>query len=147
MTGKTQQPRDLPSPRGIGDFSAAANSSISAYSAATQAMLKGVAAFNEEIMAFANSRIEENMKAGQALMHCDHLGGAVQLQIDCACGATEQYLAEAGKLAEIATRVTGECWTPLQDRAHEVAEAAEAAAEPEKPKAPAKSKEVVAAAE
>lgn len=153
---KTQQTMNQPPARGLEDIAAATGSNLNAYTEATQAMLKGVAAFNDEILAFANTRMEENMKAGQALMQCGHLGGALQLQLDCACGATEQYLVEAGKLAEIATRVTGEYLTPLQSRAREVAEEAEASLEPEqasetrrpaKAEASAKSKEVVAAAE
>jgi hypothetical protein len=88
---------------------------------ASQAMLRGMAAFQSEMLGFANSRLRAGLEASSSLLE---LRGdprqAATLQLDYARRATEQYLDEAGKLVAIAAQATRECWAPLEEKGREI---------------------------
>jgi hypothetical protein len=87
---------------------------------ASQAMLRGMAALQSEMLAFANARLREGLEASGSLIECrGDARQAVNLQLDFARRATEQYLDEAGKLMAIAAQMTRECWAPVEEKSRE----------------------------
>jgi hypothetical protein len=89
---------------------------------ASQAMLRGMAALQSEMLAFANTRLREGLEASGSLLECrGDARQAVNLQLDFARRATEQYLDEAGKLMALAAQMARECWAPIEEKGREVA--------------------------
>jgi hypothetical protein len=86
---------------------------------ATDAMMKGMAAFGQEIVEFANARLRQNIETSQSLMGCSDITQAFGLQCDFARNATQQYLEEASKLMTLAAEVTRETWEPIEARTRE----------------------------
>lgn len=128
MTTEKKQTRSEPAAELDFESIAAQNSQIlDAYGQATQAMLRGIAAVNEELMTFANAQLRDGMRAGQALMTCDDFTEAVRMQISATRDASERYFSEAGRLLEMAAKINRECCTPLENRARAVMEGLHAA--------------------
>lgn len=120
---KSEQPAEI-------DFESIASlnsQALDAYGQATQAMLRGVAAINEELMSFANAQMRDSMRAGQAMMGCEDFTEAVRLQIGATHTASERYFSEAGRLLELTAKMAREYSTPLENRAREVMEGVQAA--------------------
>ena len=90
------------------------------FAQACQAYAKGVAALNGELMGFVNTCLNRDDELGRALSQCSDWSDAVNLQQDWAQQATQEYLAEAGRLTELASKVTKESWEPVYDRADKV---------------------------
>lgn len=79
-----------------------------------QAMLKGLAKLNEELAGFASTRLKEQVEGSRALAQCGNWSEALDKQMGLARTATEQYLTEASKLANLAAEVSVASWAPLQ---------------------------------
>ncbi len=90
---------------------------------ASEAMMRGVAAINEEMVSFATTRFQENLEMSQSLMHCDDLEKALDLQRNFAQKTAEQYLAEATKLLTLTTQLTQASWEPMQHQAEDALKA------------------------
>jgi hypothetical protein len=82
-----------------------------------QAYFSSLSALNEEMMKFMALRMQHDAEFGQSLAECDNWALAADLQRGWAQEAGEEYFAEAGKLLELASKVTMESWKPVQDRA------------------------------
>lgn len=80
---------------------------------------RGVAAFSEEMTRFTQARLREDTETWQVLAACRNPMDALECQRRYAEKAAEQYLAEAGKLSEIAVSVANENLTALQSEAAE----------------------------
>ncbi len=87
------------------------------FSQACWAYASGVAQLNGELMGFANTRMNRDVELSHALSKCDSWPNAVGLQQDWARQATQEYLAEASKLMELASKVATESWEPAHERA------------------------------
>lgn len=128
MTTEKKQPK-LEKPAEI-DFESIASlnsQTLDAYGQATQAMLRGIAAINEELMAFANAQMRDGVRASQAMMGCEDFTEAVRMQISATRSASERYFSEAGRLLDLTAKMTREYSTPLENRAREVMEGVHAA--------------------
>ena len=90
---------------------------------ASEAMMRGVAAINEEMVSFATNRFQENLEMSQSLMRCDDLEKALDLQRDFAQKTAEQYLAEATKLMTLTTQLAQSSWEPMQHQAEDALKA------------------------
>ena len=83
------------------------------FSQACQAYAIGFAAVNGELINFVNARLKHNVELGEALARCRNWTDAATLQQDWAQTASEEYLAEASRLMEVASKVTKDSWKPL----------------------------------
>lgn len=128
MTTEKKQPKsEQPAEIDLESIAALNSQTLDAYAQATQAMLRGVAAINEELMSFANAQMRDSMRAGQALMGCDDFTEAVRMQIGATRTASERYFAEAGRLLDMTAKINRECCTPLENRARAMMEGVHAA--------------------
>jgi len=80
---------------------------------------RGVSAFTEEMARFTEARLREDNAAWQVLAACRSPLDAFECQRRYAEKATEQYLAEAGKLSELAMTLANENLAALQSEAGE----------------------------
>lgn len=80
----------------------------------------GIATLNEELMGFVNARLDRDIELGRAFSECPNWSDAASLQQDWTQQATREYLAEAGRLAELASKVTQESGEPVYGRANQV---------------------------
>jgi hypothetical protein len=80
-----------------------------------QNLLKGAIAVSGEIAAFATTRLRKNVETLESVVKCRSMADAVDLQREVAETATRQYCEEARKLAELASRIAQDSWTPLAD--------------------------------
>ena len=80
---------------------------------AGEAMIKGMADLSEAMFSFAQTRLQEDLKTCQALMHrCGSPGEIYDCQRQFAEQASSQYLDMANKLMSLAGRIAGSPWTP-----------------------------------
>ncbi len=82
-----------------------------------QAYVNSVSLLSEEMMRFMALRMQHDAEFGQLLTKCDNWASAADLQRGWVQEAGEEYFAEAGKLLELASKVTVESWKPVQERA------------------------------
>ncbi len=95
------------------------SANVDALMKASEAMMKGIAKLNEEIVSFTNSRFKEQIEGSRAIAQCDNWSDAVEQHMTMARSATELYLAEASRLANLAAEVTMASWAPFQSYLHE----------------------------
>jgi hypothetical protein len=94
---------------------AVSSANFEALMRASEALMKGVAQLNEELVTFASNQIRENIESGQSLAQCANWSELVDKQASLTRTATEQYLAELGRLATLASETTLAGWGPFQD--------------------------------
>lgn len=82
------------------------------------AYLNGVSALNNEVTQFVSARLNHDAQFGRSLAECRSLSDATELQQDWMKRASEEYFAEAGKLFEIASKMTIDSWKPVQEQAN-----------------------------
>jgi hypothetical protein len=90
------------------------SANVEAVVKASEAIIKGIAKLNEELMSFTSARFKEQVEGSRAIAQCSNWSEAFEKQMNLARSATEQYLAEAGKLANLTTEVTMASWAPFQ---------------------------------
>ena len=86
---------------------------------ACQAYATGLATLNGELMSFVNTRLKHDADLGQALAKCSNWADAANLQQEWAQKASQEYLLEAGKLMEVASKVAQESWQPVSAKAEQ----------------------------
>ncbi len=73
------------------------------------------AAMSSELIEFGRARLDRNLEASKALVRSGSLDEAMDLQADFTRTTLREYFAEAGKLADLGTRVMMEslwAWQP-----------------------------------
>ena len=85
---------------------------------ACQAYTLGMATLNSELASFMNARVNRDVQLGHALSQCNNWSDAVELQQDWARQATQEYLDEAGRLVDLASKVAKDNWEPVYARAN-----------------------------
>jgi hypothetical protein len=93
---------------------ALSSANADAFMKASEAMLKGLAQLNGELVSFTSSRLKEQVEGSQAIAQCSNWSEAFEKQMSMARTATEQYLSEASKLASLATELTMASWAPFE---------------------------------
>jgi len=116
----TQAPGFMP-PEQIDQITAFNNTTMDAFTKASQAYVSGMAAVNGEVFRFVTRRLRHDVEVGQSLAGCDDLSKAASLQQDWARKAMDDYMAETGKLMELASKATMESWKPLYEGADSAA--------------------------
>ncbi len=89
------------------------------FTQACQAYAIGVATLNSEIASFVNARVSQDVELGQALCRCDEWSEAMSLQQDWMRRATQEYLSEAGRLINLASKVAKDNWEPIYERTND----------------------------
>ena len=85
----------------------------------SEAMLNGMADLNSEVMSFASARMQQTLKTTENLSHCKDFEQAFKVQCDHAQAATQDYLAEATKIMELAAGMARGSMTPFEEQARE----------------------------
>lgn len=97
----------------FGEFNgAAAEAFARSYEACTNAAVK----MNAEVMSFFNTRLSRDMELGEAVTRCENWAGVVNVQREWARQATQDYVAEASKLVQLAGKLTQESWEPVYEQ-------------------------------
>jgi hypothetical protein len=104
----------------LNQMAAANGAAMEIFAQACQAYATGVATLNGELMGFVNTRLNRDIELSRALCRCANWSDAINLQQDWAQQATREYLAEAGRITDLASRVAQESWQPVYDRANKV---------------------------
>lgn len=87
-----------------------------------RAYADGMSALGGEMLRFAGHRWRQDMVLGQTLAKCHQWDEVTAVQQDWGAKAVEDYLAEAGKLVELASKVTTDSWQSLYDATKSAAE-------------------------
>lgn len=90
----------------VEDLVSVNNATMDAFLRASEAVLKGMASLNEEVISFADKRLRASFDTGQSLVKCSNIAEAMELQSDYAREATEDYLEEATKILNLSAEVT-----------------------------------------
>ncbi len=85
---------------------------------AMKAYMQGVSAWNDEVMKFMKLRMDHDMELSESLAKCRSFEEATRLQQAWMQQTTEEYLAEASKLMELASKTATENWAPIYERAN-----------------------------
>ena len=85
----------------------------------SEAMLNGMAGLSNEVMSFASTRLQQTLQTTENLSHCKDFEQAFRVQCDHAQAATQQYLAEATKIMELAAGMARDSMTPFEERTRE----------------------------
>ena len=93
--------------------------SLKAFVEANEAIMDTMAALGADMVAFGNRRLRENIERSESLADCKDPEQAFRVQYDFFQSATQQYLEQANNMMEIMARMTGQFWTPLQERTTE----------------------------
>ena len=94
----------------MADFNGTA---MATYLEASRAFTNGLMALNSEILSFATRRWEHDRDLGQSLTGCDNWEKASAVQQDWTEQAMKDYVDEASRLMDMASRMTQEAWSPL----------------------------------
>lgn len=86
------------------------------FSRAGGAYFQGASALNGEVVKFVSARLNHDAELGQCLAKCRDWNEAAELQQGWVQMATQEYLVEAGKLFELASRMTFDSWKPLREQ-------------------------------
>jgi phasin family protein len=88
------------------------------FSRAGSAYFKGVSVINDEVAQFVSTRLDDDAEFGQSIAKCHSWSDAAELQQDWVQKATRAYFTEAGKLFEMASKMTIDNWKPIQEQAN-----------------------------
>ncbi|HYB10688.1 MAG TPA: phasin family protein [Alphaproteobacteria bacterium] len=97
-----------------GRLMALSSANADAFMKASEAMLKGLAQLNGELVNFTSTQLKEHVEGSQAIAQCSNWSEALEKQMSMARTVTEQYLSEASKLAGLATELTMASWAPFE---------------------------------
>ena len=114
---ETQQQAPTPEVQGA---MAANEQNLSALMRSNEVLLGSILELTQQVFAFGAARLQENIRMSQSLMSCRDPDEAVRSEGEFLQSAVEQYLDQSGKMLELMSRMTRDCWSPLEDRAREV---------------------------
>ena len=92
---------------------------MQAFMKAGEAWLQGMADLNNEMMTFANRRLQEQAETRESLTQCKDLETAYRVNCDFAQKATQVYLEEATKLMSMAAELARQSMAPFETRTRE----------------------------
>jgi phasin family protein len=103
--------------KGYDDVKIEGQVTFDAVTRANAAFTKGVEAFGQEVIAYAQTSVAQNVEAAKALTSAKTFKDVIELQTGFARTSFDQFLAESAKLSELSVKVATETVAPLQDRA------------------------------
>ena len=112
---------DTPMPAPEVQAAMAANEqNLSALMRSNEVLLGNILELTQQVFAFGAARLQENIRMSQSLMSCRDPDEAIRSEGQYLQSAVEQYVDQSGRMLELMSRMTRECWTPLEDRARQV---------------------------
>ncbi len=118
-TKTTSGPRQAAEPSEHGSSNVQRGEDLEAFVQANEAIMKGMAALNSEVLAFGNKRARENLERSESLAGCGDVEQALRIQWEFLESATQQYLDQTNNLLAIMAKAAGDFWTPLQEHTRE----------------------------
>ena len=100
----------------LGRMAAFNGETMQAFAQACQAYTSCVSTLNKELMGFVSTRLNRDVELSQALSNCGNWSDAVDLQRQWAQQATEEYMTEAGRITELASKIAKESWEPVYEQ-------------------------------
>ena len=100
----------------LNDFNAHSKKNLEALVASTTAATKGAEALGAQAMAFSKAAFEGNVAAAKSLASAKSIQEVVELQTTFAKSALETYMAQVGKMSEMASTSMKEAMKPLNER-------------------------------
>jgi len=97
-------------------FAAFNGAAAETFARSCEACTNGTATLSAEMMSFVNTRLDRDIELGEAVTKCENFAGVLNLQQEWARHATQDYLAEASKLVQLATKLTQETWEPVYEQ-------------------------------
>ena len=116
---ETETPAPTPAPE-VQDAMAANEQNFNALMKANEVLLGNILELTQQVFAFGAARLQENIRMSQSLMSCRDPDEALRSEGAFFQSAVEQYLDQSGKMLELMSRMSRDCWLPLEDRAREV---------------------------
>lgn len=92
---------------------------MAAYLEASRAFTNGLMTLNNEILSFATKRWGHDKDLSQTLTGCDNWAKASAVQQDWTQQAMKDYVDEASRLMDMASKMTQEAWHPLYESSTE----------------------------
>jgi hypothetical protein len=83
-----------------------------------QSYNENVSLISREVLDFSRTRLSRNAVAAQSIARCTDWSEASKIQQDWLRATTEEYMAEMGKLFQLAVKTTMDSCRPLQDQSH-----------------------------
>ncbi len=100
----------------LNDFNAHSKKNLEALVASTTAATKGAEALGAQAMAFSKAAFEGNVAAAKSLASAKSIQEVVELQTTFAKSTLETYMAQVGKMSEMASTSMKEAMKPLNER-------------------------------
>ncbi len=100
----------------LNDFNAHSKKNLEALVASTTAATKGAEALGAQAMAYSKAAFEGNVAAAKSLASAKSIQEVVELQTTFAKSALETYMAQVGKMSEMASTSMKEAMKPLNER-------------------------------
>lgn len=102
---------------------------------ASKAYLEGIVSLQDELLGFANTRLQDNEESRDALLSCKDMSEAVRIQQAWARKVSERYICEAQRLVELASETSSNSWSPILAQTREATVKAKPKSTAAKPKA------------
>lgn len=102
--------------RGYDELVALNKDNLDAFVKSSNVMVKGYEAIGKEFMAFAQSSIDANVQATQAIFGAKTLREMIDLQAAYTRKNFDSAVAESSKIGELSVKVANEAFEPLQSR-------------------------------
>lgn len=100
----------------LNEFNAHSKKNLEALVASTTAATKGAEALGAQAMAYSKAAFEGNVAAAKSLAGAKSIQEVVELQTTFAKSALETYMAQFGKMSDLATASMKESMKPINER-------------------------------
>jgi len=108
--------------KGLADANQAGKDNVEAVVKSSQIFAKAAEELNKAISTFAQSSLELNVQAGQALLGAKSLQDLVEVQQELARSSFDHFITGSSKISDMAMKVTNEALEPIQSRVNHTIE-------------------------
>lgn len=108
--------------KGFEDVQQSSKDNVEAVVKSSQIFAKAAEELNKAISTFAQSSLELNVQAGQALLGAKSLQDLVEVQQELARSSFDHFIAGSSKISDMAVKVTNEAFEPIQTRVNSTIE-------------------------
>ncbi len=98
-----QTQTDAPAPFDYTEVFAFASANVDAFVGATEAWLRGLKAINEELVQFADTRMQAMNATAHSVAEADDASALADASLEHARAAAEEYFAETAKVVNLTT--------------------------------------------
>ena len=105
-----------PSPYDYTEVFALASANVDAFVGATEVWLRGLKAINEELVQFADTRMQALNSTARSIAEADDAQALTDASLDYARNAAEEYFAETAKVVNLTADLARDSWVPLQEQ-------------------------------